>query len=133
MSGGESLERLARLGVAMRLRAGAGDRLQCGVFLVVERHQREAPRSPVIHQPVMGDGVQPCGELRLRRIARARFDDAHPHVLEDLVGFAPGFHRAQHEAEEPSLVASIKRLERPGIAASICKHELFVRRHRPRF
>src|SRR5260221_8079226 len=132
--GGEALERALRLEMKRRLRLGARGGLDQRALLVVERHQREALRAPVVHQAVVRDGVEPRGEFRLRRVAGAGLDGAHPDLLEKLFGLRPLLHRAQHEAEERTLVPGVERLESPGVAAGIGKHELFVGgRHAPGF
>src|SRR5260221_361282 len=69
---------------------------------------------------------------RFLAVAGSRLDRAHPDLLEELLRLRVRLHRAQHEAEERSLVAGVEGLERRRVAAGIGEHQLFVGgRHTP--
>src|SRR5688500_18562376 len=80
----------------------------------------------MVHEAVVCDRVKPRGEARLRRVTVARLDDAHPHVLEELLRHAALLHAAQHEAEKARAMAPVEGLEGAGVAIAVSEHELFV-------
>ena len=80
----------------------------------------------MVDEAVVGDGVEPRGEPRARRVAAARLDDAQPHVLVELLGLAARADRAQHEPVQRALVLRVQGFERTGVASCIREHELFV-------
>src|SRR5262245_2254539 len=81
----------------------------------------------MVDEPVVRDRVEPRRETRLRLVAQARFDHAHPDVLVQLLGLAALAHAAQHEAKERRLVARVERFEGGGCAVAIVEHELLIR------
>jgi hypothetical protein len=95
-------------------------------FHVLQVNQRKTLAAPVIDEAVVRDRVEPGGEARLRRIAAACLDHAHPDVLEQLLGHAALLHAAQHEAEKARAVAPVEGLEGAGVAIAVSEHELFV-------
>ena len=85
---GEARQALARLRVVGRIGRPAF------VLVALKGNERQAALSPVVDEIVVRDGVEPCGEFRLRRITRSRLDHAHPDLLEELLAERAVFYAA---------------------------------------
>src|SRR6185295_17352522 len=93
----------------------------------LERDRRNSGAPPMIDEPVVRDGVEPCGEPRRGLVVDARLDHAHPDLLVDFLRDGTHLYVAQDEAKEACAVARIELLEGRRISAAIREHELFVR------
>ena len=118
------------LRLALRLARGLGGglrRRRIVRVIALERHYRKTSLAPVVDHAVVRDGVQPGREACLRRVARTRLDDAHPDLLEQLLGDASLLDAAQHEAVQTAFVPRVERFEGRRVARRVGEHQLFIR------